>query len=128
MESKRTREQAAYEVCAAISESATFTVDGDCMDSIESPIRLKDGQRLLVHKFDGYFSAYADIEKVRNKVCVLQYTKMGMRYFAVKEIVGYDEITDSLRLQFYYPEKTIMCVKAKAIEQLYLVDGVIVEA
>lgn len=120
------RSQTAYSASAVIGEGCTFTVDGSCMDSDEAPIRMKDGQRLAVHQFDGYFSAYADIEKVRDKVCVIQYLWRGMRFFAVKQIVGYDEISDCLRLVYYNPERTMVTVNAKAIEQIYYVDGVIV--
>lgn len=120
------RKQVAYDCDLLIGESATFTVDGSCMDSPMSPIRMKDGQQMLIHPFPGMFSAYADIEKVRGKVCVIQYRHSGKRYFAVKEVTGFDEITDSLRLVYYYPKRTELTVRASAIEQLYIVDGVVV--
>lgn len=121
------RKQIAYDCKLPIGESATFSIDGSCMDSSLSPIRLKDGQRMLVHPFPGVFSAYADIEKVRGKVCVIQYLQSGKRYFAVKQVAGFDEIADSLRLVYYYPERTEVSIRAGAIERLYIVDGVMVQ-
>lgn len=102
-----------------------FWVDGDCMNSPEAPIRLRNGQRMRVHKYDGVFNPYRDIEAVRGKVCCFQYITQGKRYMAVKEVVGIDELTNSLRLQYYYPEKTAVFLDIASIEQIYIVDGVI---
>ena len=102
-----------------------FWVDGDCMNSPEAPIRLRNGQRMRVHKYDGVFNPYRDIEAVRGKVCCFQYITQGKRYMAVKEVVGIDEIANSLRLKYYYPQETIVSLKIDAIEQVYIVDGVI---
>ena len=99
--------------------------DGDCMDSPKAPIRIKDGQRLSVHKYNGIFNPYADIGKVRGKVCAILYIVDGVRHAIVKEIVGIDEITGSLRLKYYNPKETIVSLKIDAIERLYIVDGVI---
>lgn len=101
-----------------------FWADGDCMDSPDSPIRIRDGQRLKVMGYDGDFNPYADIEQVRGKVCAIQYIANGKRYFAVKEIVGIDELTGSIRMVFYNPQKTFVSLKVDAIEKLYFVDGV----
>lgn len=106
-----------------ISEDAAFWVDGDCLNSNDAPMRLQDGQRLKVHRLEG-FNPFADIEQVRGKVCVIIYQADGMRYAVVKEIVGLDEITGSLRLKYYNPEETIVSLKIDTIEGLYLVDGV----
>ncbi len=121
MERKR---QVAYPVDVEVSDKAVFRADGDCMNSPDAPIRLQDGQRLRVHKFNGVFNPYADIEKVRGRVCVVQFIKENKRYFAVKEIVGLDDITGCLMLAFYYPQKTLISLKIDAIEQVYFVDGV----
>lgn len=101
-----------------------FWVDGDCMDSPKAPIRLKDGQRLMIHEYDGIFNPYADIGKVRGKICAILYVIDGVRYGVVKEIVGIDEITGSIRLKFYNPQETIVSLKIDTIERLYIVDGV----
>ena len=102
-----------------------FWVDGDCMNSPEAPIRLRNGQRMRVHKYDGVFNPYRDIETIRGKVCCFQYITQGKRYMAVKEVVGIDDLTNSLRLQYYYPEKTAVFLDIASIEQIYIVDGVI---
>lgn len=119
------KEQKAYSVDMEVSDNAAFWADGDCMNSADAPIRLRNGQRLSVHKYDGVFNPYADIEAVKGKVCVFQYITQGKRYFAVKEVVGIDELTNSLRLKYYYPQETIVSLKIDAIEQVYIVDGVI---
>lgn len=119
------KEQKAYPVDIEVSDTAAFLVDGDCMNSADAPIRLRNGQRLSVHKYDGVFNPYRDIEAIRGKICVFQYIIQGKRYFAVKEVIGIDEITNTLRLQCYYPEKTIVFLDIASIEQVYIVDGVI---
>lgn len=120
------KEQVGYSTNTDLSECVfRFWADGDCMNSADAPIRLRNGQRLSVHKYDGVFNPYADIEAVRGKVCVFQYITQGKRYFAVKEVVGIDELTNSLRLKYYYPQETIVSLKIDAIEQVFIVDGVI---
>lgn len=103
-----------------------FWADGDCLDSPDAPIRIKYGQRLIVHEYDGIFNPYslADMDKVRGKVCCILYIVEGVRYSVVKEIVGIDEIIGSIRLKFYNPEETIVSLKIDTIERLYIVDGV----
>lgn len=107
-----------------ISEDAAFWVDGDCLNSNDAPMRLQDGQRLKVHRLEG-FNPFADIEQVRGKVCVIIYQADGMRYAVAKEVVGLDEITGSLRLKYYNPEETIVSLKIDTIKGFYLVDGVV---
>ena len=119
------KEQKAYPVNVEVSDKAVFWADGDCMNSPDAPIRLRNGQRLSVHKYDGVFNPYRDIEAIRGKVCVFQYITQGKRFFAVKEVVGIDELANSLRLKYYYPQETIVSLKIDAIEQVYIVDGVI---
>lgn len=116
-----------YSLDREICESANFWVSGECMNSPLSPIRSKDGQRLIVHKYDGVFYPFADIDKVRGKVCCIEYEARGMKYFAVKEIVGVDELANTLKLMYYNPKKTIVQLNVDAIRQLWLVDGVITE-
>lgn len=119
------KEQIGYPVAMDLdSYDVRFWADGDCMDSPNSPIRIRDGQRLIVHKYNGLFNPYADIEKVRGKICGILYIVEGMRYAIVKEIVGIDEITGSIRLKYYNPQETIVSLKIDTIERLYLVDGV----
>jgi hypothetical protein len=118
------KEQKAYPVNVEVSDKAVFWADGDCMNSPDAPIRLRNGQRLSVHKYDGVFHPYGDIEAIRGKVCVFQYITQGKRFFAVKEVVGIDELTNSLRLQYYYPEKTAVFLDIASIEQVYIVDGI----
>ena len=116
--------QKAYPVDMEVSDKAAFWADGDCMNSAEAPIRLRNGQRLSVHKYDGVFNPYRDIEAIRGKVCVFQYITQGNRYFAVKEVVGIDELANSLRLKYYYPQETIVSLNIDAIEQVFIVDGI----
>ena len=119
------KEQVGYSTDTDLSECVLrFWADGDCMNSEDAPIRLRNGQRLSVHKYDGVFNPYADIEAVRGKVCVFQYITQGNRYFAVKEVVGIDELANSLRLKYYYPQETIVSLKIDAIEQVFIVDGI----
>lgn len=118
------KEQKAYSVDMEVSDNAAFWADGDCMNSADAPIRLRNGQRMSVHKYDGVFNPYRDIEAIRGKVCVFQYITQGKRYFAVKEVVGIDELANSLMLKYYYPQETIVSLKIDAIEQVFIVDGI----
>lgn len=118
------KEQKAYPVDVEVSDKAAFWADGDCMNSADAPIRLRNGQRLSVHKYDGVFNPYRNIEAIRGKVCVFQYITQGKRYFVVKEVVGIDELANSLRLKYYYPQETIVSLKIDAIEQVFIVDGI----
>ena len=105
------KEQVGYSTNTDLSECVLrFWADGDCMNSADAPIRLRNGQRLSVHKYDGVFNPYIT---------------QGKRYFAVKEVVGIDELTNSLRLQYYYPEKTAVYLDIASIEQVYIVDGIV---
>ena len=104
------KEQKAYPVDVEVSDKATFWADGDCMNSPDAPIRLRNGQRLSVHKYDGVFNPYRDIEAIRGKVCMFQYITQ--------------ELTNSLRLQYYYPEKTAVYLDIASIEQVCIVDGI----
>ena len=105
------KEQMAYPVDVEVSDKAAFWADGDCMNSPDAP-------------YDGVFNPYRDIEAIRGKVCVFQYITQGKRFFAVKEVVGIDELSNSLRLQYYYPEKTAVFLDIASIEQIYIVDGI----
>ena len=106
-----------------IDDNTRFWVDGDCLNSDDAPMRLQDGQLLRVHRLEG-FTPFADIERVKGKVCVIIYQVDGVRSAAVKEIAGLDEITGSLRLKYYNPEETIVLLKIDTIEAVYLIDGV----
>ena len=120
------KKQESYSIDTDLSKyDVRFWVDGDCMNSPDAPIRLRNGQRLSVHKYDGVFNPYRDIAVIRGKVCLFQHIIQGKRYMAVKEVVGIDEIANSLRLKYYYPQETIVSLKIDAIEQVYIVDGVI---
>ena len=100
-----------------------FWADGDCMNTPKAPIRIKNGQRLMAHRYND-FNPYADIASVTGKVCVIVYQVEGKRYAAVKEMVGLDEIAGTLRLKYYYPEETIVSLKIDGLEAIYIVDGV----
>ncbi len=105
-----------------------FWVEGDCLDSPDSPIRLKDGQRLRVHELErdeGVFHIYRHIEEMRGKVCTIMFVENGKRYCLVKEVIGLDEPTGTLRLTYYNPKKTDIYLKIDSIERVYIVDGVI---
>ena len=119
------KEHVGYPVDMELSKyEVRFWADGDCMDSPDAPIRIKNGQRILAHKYDGVFNPYGDIESVKGKVCCILYIAQGKRFGVVKEVMGIDELTGTLRLKFYYPQVTIVLLKIDAIEEVYIVDGV----
>lgn len=101
-----------------------FWAEGDCMNSPDAPIRIRNGQRVMVHSYAEDFNIYRDIDKVCGKVCVVQYVAKGKRYFAVKQISFFDELAGLLRLTFYNPRKTDVYLNIDTIEKVYIVDGV----
>lgn len=101
-----------------------FWADGDCMDSPDAPIRIKNGQRVKVHTYADDFNIYRDADKLYNRVCVVQYVASGKRYFAVKQVTFFDELAGLLRLTFYNPKKTEVWLKIGTVEKVYIVDGV----
>lgn len=115
--------QIVYACNMKVNEASTFTVQGNCLDSACSPIRLCNGQKLKVREVER-FNPYGDIEKVQGKVCCIQYIHNGSTYFVAKEIVGIDEITDRLRLRFYNPEQTDVFLKIKELQGVWVVEGV----
>ena len=115
--------QIGYPANIEVGDNTSFWVEGDCLNSSDAPMRLQDGQKLIVHRLED-FNPYTDIEKVRGKVCVIIYHAKGMRCAVVKEIVGLDEIAGSLRLKYYNPKVTIVQLKIDKIESIYLVEGV----
>ena len=119
------KEQIGYPVAMDLDGyDVRFWADGDCMDSPDSPIRIKNGQRVLAHAFAGDFNIYRDADKLYNRVCVVQYVASGKRYFAVKQVTFFDELAGLLRLTFYNPKKTDVYLAINAIEKVYIVDGV----
>ena len=116
-----------YPLETFVCKDTTFWVSRDCMDSPQSPMRLKDGQRLIVHEFEGVFYPFADIDKVRGKVCAIECEIKGKKYYVVKEIIGIDELSNKLNLMFYNPEKTIVQLNIDTICRLWFVDGVVTD-
>lgn len=94
------------------------------MDSPSSPLRMRDGQQMIVHEVE-MFRPYRDIEKVRGKVCVIQYSHWGYRYFIAKEIVGVDPLSERLKLRYYNPQRTDLSLNVREIERVWVVDNVI---
>lgn len=123
-DSKTGCKQIGYPVDMEITKATSFIADGDCMDSTDAPIRIKNGQRLKVHKYDGTSSLFANIHNLKGKVCVILYVVDGMKYGAVKEVFGIDELANTLRLKFYKPKETIVSLKIEYIDQIYVVDGI----
>lgn len=111
-----------------INENTRFWCEGDCMNSEKSPIRIKDGQQLRVHKFEygyGGILTLADFFKIKGRVCAITYILDGMIYCVIKEVVGFDDVANAIRLKFYYPEETRISLGLEMIDSIFIVDGVI---
>lgn len=118
------KQQIGYPVDSEVNDATRFWADGACMDSAKSPIRIKDGQRLIAHKYKyGDGLTFADYQNIKGKVCVILYRLEGVLYGVVKEVWGIDEIANALRLKYYNPEETIVSLKIDYINQIYIVDG-----
>lgn len=124
MEHTNKRMQEAYKLTDEVSLATRLWVQGDCMDSPSSPLRMRDGQQIIVHEVE-MFRPYRDIEKVRGKVCVIQYSHWGYRYFIVKEIVDVDPLSERLKLRYYNPQRTDLSLNVREIERVWVVDNVI---
>lgn len=102
-------------------KKAVFSISGDCMSSPDAPITIKDGQKVVCHKFNG--SIY-DIDALKGKVCIILCDDEGKG--VCKEVWGIDEILDVLRLKYYVPEQTIVSIKIDRIKDIYIVEAVCV--
>lgn len=103
-------------------KKAVFSISGDCMSSQDAPITIKDGQKVVCHKFNG--SIY-DIDALSGKVCIILCDDEHKG--VCKEVFGIDEILDVLILKYYVPEQKIVSIKIDRIKDIYIVEGVITE-
>lgn len=91
---------------------------GDCLDSPDSPMRIKDGDKLLVHEIP--LSEMEILIAVRKTVCII--LKSGECY--VKQLIFADFLSRSLTLRMYNPVKKLY-LRIDKIKALFVVDDVV---
>ena len=93
-----------------------FGAIGDCMDSPKSPMRIKDGDKLLIHKIP-----ITQIEIMRNVGKVISFVIGGQGYH--KHLCFADLISNILHVTMYNPYQKFYIPIAK-IDELFVVDDV----
>ncbi len=89
---------------------------GNCLDHELSPIRIKDGDRLLVHEIP--LDEFSLLSTVRKVVCIVL---TDGRCF-VKQMVFYDGISNGIRVRMFNPEEERFFVPIPKIKALFVVD------
>lgn len=89
-------------------------VKGDCMDSDRSPMRIKDGDCLLMHQIpldDGMWA-------VNKVICFIM--DDGKPY--VKQLVFWDGISSKIVVKLFVPEEQVSSIPLRNIRSLFVVD------
>ena len=93
---------------------------GDCMNSPRSPMRIKDGDRVLSHPID-------KAEAVQHIGKVIGVKMQGVPYYddciLVKELTGATDYA-GLELRCYNPPTSIV-ISWCAVETVYLIDAIL---
>lgn len=92
------------------------SAEGNCLDHELSPIRIKDGDRLLIHEIP--LDEFSLLSTVRKVVCIVL---TDGRCF-VKQMVFYDGISNGIRLRMFNPEEERFFVPIPKIKALFVVD------
>ena len=94
-------------------------VKGDCMDSVKSPIRIKDGDYIMIHQIP--LTEGEIISNVKKIVCFI----MEDGRFFVKQLVFWDGLSWGIRVKMFLPQETIFFVPLDKIKALFVVDHVV---
>ena len=90
-----------------------MVTNGDCMNSNQSPIRIKDGDYIICHYVESWFDA-------ANRIIVFK-TK-GACY--IKHLTFVDMVNGYICVKCYYPQEMELWVKMADVEMLSIVDKV----
>lgn len=103
-------------ICKTDKEYFTQRLVGNCLDSKNAPKKIKNNQMLLMYKEDKYqFERYFDktVSIVFNNFTCI-----------AKHYVSYDELSSTITLKMYNPER-IFKVRVANIKHLFVVEDVL---
>lgn len=99
------------------SDQMVIDVAGDCLNSDKSPMRVRDGDSLLIHEFQRG-ELYNNVGKV---ICFM----MEGGNFYVKHLVFFNELDWTITVKMYNPEEREFTIPLKMVKYLFLVDEVL---
>lgn len=89
---------------------------GNCLDSDLCPIRVRDGDKILIHQIP--ISEWDILSNVGNVVCFM--LKNGKMY--MKQLVFWDGVSRGIRVKMFLPQETYFFVPLDKIKALFVVD------
>lgn len=89
---------------------------GNCLDSDLCPIRVRDGDKILIHQIP--ISEWDILSNVGNVVCFM--LKNGKMY--MKQLVFWDGVSWGIRVKMFLPQETYFFVPLDKIKALFVVD------
>lgn len=93
-------------------------IEGDCMDNDRSPMRIKDGDCLLIHQIP--LREWDIMDNVKKIVCFIM--DDGKAY--VKQLVFWDGLSWGIVVKMFNPVEQVFFVPLKKIRSLFVVDKV----
>lgn len=99
-------------------EYCIINVVGNCMDSDLSPVRIKDGDSILIHQIP--LQEWDIMENVRKVVCIM----LNDGRCFVKQLVFWDGISWGIRVKMFIPKEEVFFVPLNKIKALFVVDEV----
>lgn len=103
----------------ANSNSFIIDVAGNCMNSDKSPMRAKDGDFLLVHPENMCTDTF--LRYFHKLVCI----RFDETHFFVKELCGFFEHLDMIRVCCYVPQFQSWDIPLRRVKGFYIVDAVL---
>lgn len=92
---------------------------GNCLDHELSPIKIKDGDRLLIHQVS--LDMFSLLKTVRKVVCFM----LNNGKCFVKQVVYYDVEANGVRVRMFNPEEHRFFIPVSEIKALFIVDKVL---
>ena len=90
---------------------------GDCIDSDLSPIRIKDGDCLMLHEEPIIENTFLVNMK---KIIAIQLNDICL----TKQLVFYDGVSNIIHVKYYKPNETVLKIPINEIKALFVVDKV----
>lgn len=99
------------------ADQIVIDVAGDCLNSDKSPMRVRDGDALLIHEFSKG-ELYSNVGKV---ICFM----LEDGKFYVKQLVYFHELDWTITVKMYNPEEREFTIPLKMVKYLFVVDEVV---
>lgn len=94
-------------------------VTGNCLDSDLSPVKIKDGDKILTHQI-----SLTEWDIINNVNKIVWFVLDNGNAF-VKQLVYWDGLSWGIRVKMFIPEESTFFVPLKNIKALFVVDEVL---